>query len=568
MYIGDPMKIHAAFFICLCLCACGGGGSDTSTPNQAEIPEPTIGTDPEPLLTLETANSDQITDASRLLNQATFGATLPEIESVLAHSAEAWIDMQFDIAPSSHVAEVGKINLPESEGNIWRNHRMYAWWNIAVHGDDQLRQRVAFALSQIMVISDKSTFGNQHIAIANYYDVLVEHSFGNFRDLLEDVTLSPLMGMYLSTLGNEKPDEQRNIRPDENFAREVMQLFTIGLEELNTDGTPRLGAANEAVSTYNQDIIENYAHVFTGWHFSGTTAETWYYWWDNYDDISPMTSVDSFHASNEKTLLSDIILPANQSAVDDLQGALDSLFYHPNVGPFIGKQLIQRLVTSNPSTDYIERVALAFNDNGNGVRGDMKAVIKAILLDPEARAVPASDDEFGKIREPLIRIAHMLRVLNISAESGLIDLPYPDYFTNQAPLSAASVFNFYSPNYTTPGELSENNWVAPELEILTETYTVRMTNYFAYTALWSYSVSDPEEDQMVIDYGAEIALLLDDPDLLIEYMDRVFLAGMMSENMKAILLGMLDEMTYQIPAEKVANLMFLVLASPQFAVQK
>ena len=556
------------------LASCGGGGDSSNVSEPTPTPTPPVPT-PTPLPDPGDEEEDDEEDddehsridAARLLNQATFGATLDDINDVLQFSGEAWIDEQFQQTSTNHVALINEIDVPYSDGEIWRDHRMYAWWDAVVDGDDQLRQRVAFALSQILVISDRSIFGGEHEAVANYYDLLVEHSFGNFRDLLEAVTLSPLMGLYLSMLGNEKPDEARNIRPDENYARELMQLFSIGLVELNTDGTSKLGADNQPIPTYDQNTIENYAHVFTGWHFEGTTEETWYYWWDNFNVDDPMVSVDAFHAINEKTLLNGVIVPANQTAIEDLALALDSLFFHPNVGPFIGKQLIQKLVTSNPSPDYVARVASAFNDNGFGVRGDMKAVIKAILLDREARTIPALDSEFGKLREPLIKFAHMLRALNTSSGNGLVDIPYPDYFANQAPLSSPSVFNFFSPSYSTPSELNDNQLVAPELQIMTETYVVRATNFFAYTALWSHSIDDPDEKQLVIDYSREIDMLVV-PELLIEHINTLFLSGMMTDNLKSIFLDVLEETEGQEPSERVAYLVFLIVASPQYAVQR
>ncbi|MFC3093443.1 DUF1800 domain-containing protein [Alteromonas sediminis] len=550
------------------IAACGGGSSDSSTTPSEPAPIPTTPPPPpppppEPEPTLE----EKQRDAARLLNQATFGARLTDIETVVEIGVESWISQQFALPVTSAVDTLEMIDETKDDEELYRHHRVNAWWQSAVYAQDQLRQRVAFALSQIMVVSDRSSFGNDHYGMVTYYDVLVSGAFGNFRDLLEDVTLSPAMGMYLSMLGNEKPDTERNIRPDENYARELMQLFSIGLVELNQDGTIKRGIDNAPIPTYDQSTIEHYAHVFTGWHFAPTTEETWYRWWLNYDTESPMTPVEAYHDKAEKTLLSDVIVPANQTAQDDLAMALDSLFLHPNIGPFIGKQLIQKLVTSNPSAGYIARVAAAFDDNGLGVRGDMKAVITAILLDEEARSLDTPDESFGKLREPLIKIAHMMRALDATQEDGQIDLGYPDYFVNQAPQSAPSVFNFFSPSYSTPGELSDNNLVAPELQIMTETYVVRATNYFAYTALWSHSVEDPEPDQLVIDYTEEIAML-DSPQTLLDHLALLFLNGDMSAGMQEALLDVLAETETWKPEDRVANLVFLVLASPQYAVQK
>lgn len=215
--------------------------------------------------------------------------------------------------------------------------------------------------------------------------MLAADAFGNYRDLIEAVSISPIMGMYLSMLGNEQPDLERNIRPDENYTRELMQLFTIGLVKLNSDGTRRLNSQGQAVETYNQAIIEAHAHVFTGWNFSGATENAWYNWGRNYNSLEATRPVEAFHDKSNKQLLNGVFVPAGHSAEQDLEMALDSLFEHDNVAPFISAHLIKHLLTSNPSSAYIERVSAVFNNNRKGERGDLKAVIKAILLDEEAR---------------------------------------------------------------------------------------------------------------------------------------------------------------------------------------
>jgi uncharacterized protein (DUF1800 family) len=260
--------------------------------------------------------------------------------------------------------------------------RIDAWWKAVMQSDDQLRQRVAFALSEILVVSDlNNDLRSQPEGMVTYYDLLLTHAFGNFRDLLEAVTLSPIMGTYLSHLGNEKADDALNIRPDENYAREVMQLFTIGLDELNQDGTAKLDANGNTIATYGQAEIEGFARVFTGWTFAG--SETFKR--KSRDYVAPMQAFEEYHSQRQKTLLNGDIIPQGYSAQESLQLALDNLFNHQNVAPFISKQLIQRLITSNPTPQYVERIASVFNDNGEGVRGDLAAVVKAIYLDDEAR---------------------------------------------------------------------------------------------------------------------------------------------------------------------------------------
>ncbi len=533
--------------------------NNNATNNSSTTPVPNAPTD----------YHSQAVYAARFLNQATFGATLDDIEALAGNDVEAWIDEQVTIPMSSHLEYLEVIEPTTPEMEIWRNHRMNAWFNINVYGEDQLRQKMAYALSQIFVISDKSAFDNNHKQIANYYDMLANNAFGNFRQLLEDVTLSPLMGMYLSMRGNEKPDPARNIRPDENYAREVMQLFTIGLTELHNNGEPRLDAVGNTIPTYNQATIEAYAHVFTGWNFNGTTEQSWYRYWQNYNTFEPMTAVEAYHDKGEKRLLNGIMVPANQSAEQDLAMALDSLFMHPNVGPFIGKRLIQFFVTSNPSSAYVERVANAFNNNGSGERGDMLATIKAVLLDPEARADYAQQvSYFGKVKEPILRGIQFMRAMQAYTPSGVIEYGYPDWMFNQAPLSSPSVFNFFLPTHAPQGELAQNGLVAPEMTILTQNYIVRNTNFMAWTGLWGHYTDDEENPTELIVSLEREAEMLYDLDALIAHLDLILLAGNMPDEFSPILKEHLARNSWLNPTQMVAELVFLIGASPQFAIQQ
>ena len=568
-------RVFRIFYVFSTICvltACGGGGdTDSSAPTPAPEPTPTPTPTPTPPPTPAPEPSlwQQQVDAARLLNQATFGPQLADIERVVELGAEAWIDEQIAIPTTRQLDYIVGLEGVVPEDEFWRQHRIEAWWDASLFGEDQLRQRVAYALSQIMVISDRSNFEEDIWGIANYYDMLADNAFGNYRDLIEDVTLSPIMGMYLSMMGNEKPDPERNVRPDENYARELMQLFSIGLIELNLDGTPKIGADGQPIETYNQSIIEAYAHVFTGWNFNGTSEETWYQWWRNYEGIAPMTSVEAFHDKGEKQLLNGVIVPANQTAQKDLDMALNSLFEHPNVGPFIAKQLIQRLVTSNPSGDYVHRVASVFNDDGTGERGDLGAVVKAILLDEEARAEYAiQTTQFGKLKEPIIKATQLWRAFGATSPNDRIELGWPDYFFNQAPLSSPSVFNFYLPDYTSPGVLTEQNMVAPELQIMTETFVVRTTNFMAYSALWGHSLHrDPNDEDILVDFAREVEML-EEPSALIEHLDLLLMAGSMGESYRQILLEAHEQTENWEPADRVANLVFLIMSSPQYAVQQ
>jgi uncharacterized protein (DUF1800 family) len=366
--------------------------------------------------------------AVRFLAQATFGPSAIEIKNVTSQGYNAWIDKQFATPVSSHLTNVlAKINAnpnAQYDGTTTFN----TWWQQAVSAPDQLRQRVAFALSEIMVVSEDGVLVGNPRALSGYYDVLLKDSFGNFRTLLEDVTLSPAMGDYLNMRRNDKANVSNGTHPNENYAREVMQLFSIGLNRMWPDGTLVLNSQGDIVPTYDQNVIIGYARVFTGWNFyqtSQTNGRLPNNWNPASDYLHPMVLVPSHHELGTKQLLDNVVLPAAYNAQasptnvafdtygsQDLQAGLDAIFNNENVGPFICRQLIQRLVTSHPSREYLYRVVQKFDDNGSGVRGDMKAVIKAILLDYEARnpgmiSVPT----FGKLREPLLRVTAIARAL-------------------------------------------------------------------------------------------------------------------------------------------------------------
>ena len=546
--------------ILLFLSSCGGDSATESQP-VSQIPIPT----PEPVISLDAGQ------ASRLLGHATFGPTMIEIEAVTDIGFEAWVDAQIQRETSSHMqylqALEPTLNLPEDK-QLWHEHRMEAWLHHAITAPDQLRQRVAFALSEIFVVSDKSAFEEDTYGIANYYDLLANHAFSNYRDLLEQVTLSPIMGMYLSVLGNERPDTEKNIRPDENYAREVMQLFSIGLVELNIDGSVKT-VDGQSVPTYDQDIIKGFAHVFTGWNFAGVTEKTWYKFNKNYNSLVPMQAIDAFHDKGEKHLLNGLVVPANQVPEQDLTMALDNIFNHPNVGPFIVKQLIQKLVTSNPSTDYIQRIALVFNDNGAGIRGDLAAVIKALLLDDEALNGPINQpNRFGKIREPILAAVHLWRAFAASSPNERYQFGYPAYFFHQAPLSAPSVFNFFSPSYAPLGDIATNNLVAPELEIVTENYLTRTNNFFAYSTLWGHSGVEDIEDERIYINLAQLTPMIEDTQALIDYLNVLLFGGLLQPEEQAIFTD-----AYQATAEeninyRLSNLLFLMMSSPQYNVQR
>jgi uncharacterized protein (DUF1800 family) len=344
-------------------------------------------------------------------------------------------------------------------GQIYR-FWSYAWWQYHMSSEDALRQRVALALSELFVVSDKSLFGANSYALASYYDVLVQNAFGNYRDIMEDVTFHPSMGIYLTYLNNPKANPATNQFPDENYARELMQLFTIGTSKLNMDGSLMLDANGQPIQTYNNTDIAEFAKVFTGLSWGDRTTFNR----SAANDTSytlPMIMFNTSHEPGVKNLLNGFVVP-NRNPVDgiaDIQDAITNLFNHPNIAPFVSKFLIQRLVTSNPSPSYITRVANVFVNNGQGVRGDMKSIIKAILLDPEAKSCNSGNEvDFGALREPFIRYVQINKAFDASTISGNYrnDMDYVYRFVQQKPLTSPSVFNFFQQDYQPIGSIEHH----------------------------------------------------------------------------------------------------------------
>jgi uncharacterized protein (DUF1800 family) len=546
-----------ALSLLLSLAGCGGSSGGGGSPPPPPPPPP------PPVTSAE---------AFKLLNQGTFGATEAEAQQVISIGVEGWIDQEIAKPVSLQLPHMQALPPPQFLFQL-QPDRVDIWFRNTVNGDDQLRQRVAFALSEVMVVSQLGALGNFPYALADYYDVLSRNAFGNYRELMEAVTLHPAMGIYLSMLGNEKPNPALNIRPDENYARELMQLFTIGLVELNIDGTPALDLQNQQIPTYDQAVIEGFAKVFTGWHFAGApsfqqarpTA---------LNRTVPMQLYPDFHDTGDKLLLGGITLPSGQSGEQDLDDALDNVFNHPNVGPFLSVRLIQRLVTSNPSPSYVERVARVFNDNGFGVRGDLRAVVRAILLDPEARpTLPMELD--GKIKEPLLRLTQIWRAYGGRSNSGryqlLTGIP-PYIFLGQGPLQSPSVFNFYSPFYAPSGEIRNSNLVAPELEIATEYQNTLITNYLFYQTFSANSevAQQPTfgDDEVYIDIAEEL-LVADDANALIDMIADKLLAGSISPTLRGEINNMLALITGPDSGTlRVAEVLYLVTSSPEFAYQR
>ena len=539
--------------------ACGGGGSSPA-PAPAPAPAPSGG---------PTAD-----EAARFLTQATFGPTDAEIAKVQAIGYSAWIDEQFAMAVTPHLPYVQANFTPgPNVGNF--NFMQDSFWQQAIPAPDQLRQRVKFALSELVVVSGgDNTIAAYSDGLANYADLLGQHAFGNYRQLIEAVSTSPMMGIYLSHLGNKKADAFTGAVPDENYAREVMQLFTIGLTQLNIDGTPAL-VNGQPVETYSNADITGLARVFTGWGWAATGTSNAEFRGSLVTDpertVKPMKMYANFHETGAKAFLG-ITIPAGTSGEQSLTLALDRLFNHPNLCPFVGRQLIQRFVTSNPSAAYTGRVASACVNNGQGARGDMKAIIRAILLDAEARdASKLADMQWGKVREPALRLSNWARCFKATSASGnwtIRNLDSASFSLGQQPWRAPSVFNFFRPGYVPPNTaIATAGLVAPEFQLIGETAVAGYTNYMQSVVQSGAGIGSPRDVQP--DYSSEIALA-GDADALLDRVNRCLMYGTMDTSLRNDLRTAVNAIaiTGNGPTNRVRTAILLTMASPEYLVQK
>ena len=531
-------------------------------------------------------------EASRFLAQATLGADLNTILSTARMGIEPWIDEQLAMPHSPFTDELNAVYAeviewylvnggdPEDIGYRpgWTVFN-YTWWENHMHARDLLRQRVALALSEILVISldsDLSGFGD---ALASYYDLLLRHAFGNYEDLLYDVSLHPAMGYYLSHLNNPREVPEENIRPDQNYAREIMQLFTVGLYDLNPDGTRKTDGQGNWIPTYDQNDIVELSKVFTGLGVADVVDNEWvdepYFGLGIWAAVmtEPMIMYPEWHQPGPKTMLDGYVIPGGQSGLQDIRDAVHRLFLHPNVGPFISKQLIQRLVTSNPTPQYVQRVAAVFDNNGQGERGDLGAVVKAILLDPEARTCEALEQPaFGKLREPFVRYTHFTKAVPVEQFYGRYwNVGWGFYqATNQSPLAARTVFNFFLPDHQPIGQLADNGLVAPEFQIHNSRTSVEYINQVNDWAVWGYIMDDWERDNPYVTYNIEQFLpLARDPEVLVNRLDMLFTHGRLSERTRAIIK---DAITPIISGnyryDRVRLALYLILISPDYSILK
>jgi uncharacterized protein (DUF1800 family) len=442
------------------------------------------------------ASSDRpasLPEGARFLAQATFGPSPDTTELVFKIGYNAWMDNQFVLPATSHRAYWEASNaaavLIDPNANVGQEPVFESFWKQALTGNDQLRQRLAFALSEIFVVSMvDSNVGNQPRAVADWLDMLGQRGFGTYRELLEAVTLHPMMGTYLNMRGNQKADAGSGRVPDENYAREVMQLFSIGLVKLNLDGTPVL-VGGKPVETYTPADISGIARVFTGFSFACANTSNNCFYNGNTGGATPITDPDrwfkpmqaypQFHSAEVKSFLGVTIAPQTPAnPLASLKVALDTLADHPNTAPFISKQLIQRLVTSNPTPAYVQAVATVFNNNGAGVRGDLKAVVRTILTHPEARTPTGTA---GKVREPVLRASAYMRAFAHTSDTGrwrVGNTDNPGTLLGQTVLRSGSVFNFFRPGYVPPGtQTAAAGLVAPEMQLLNETSASGWVNY-------------------------------------------------------------------------------------------
>ena len=522
------------------------------------------------------------TQAARFLLQAQFSASDADIGAVTAGGYTNWLNGQF-AAPISlggwdWMASKGYATPDANRYYFNTNVMNFMIWNQLITAPDQVRKRLALALSELMVVSLLGIATSwKSLQVAAYWDVLNANVFGNFRTLLEAVTLNPAMGAYLNTAGNLKEDARTGRQPDENYAREVMQLFTIGLFQLNNDGSVKLDASGNRIPTYTQSDISNLARVFTGYNydFSADTTVVVNYNATNSDNVRtpnhtkrPMSNNAANHSTLASTFLG-VTIPANASAAVAMTTALDTLHNHPNVGPFFARQMIQRLVTSNPSPAYIGRVAAAFNNNGSGVRGDLTAVWRAILTDPEALSVP-TDSTAGKLREPIVRFVQYCRTIGVTTATGawsIGDLSDASTQLGQSPFQSPTVFNFFRPGYV-PGNtaLATANLVAPEFQIVSETSVAGVLNFMLN--FMTSGVSDVRPD-----YASVLAMAANTQTLL-DWLNLRFSANQISANTIGRIKTALDSMSVTatspdaLKLQLVRNAIYLVMASPEYLVQK
>jgi len=561
----------------------------------ADLIAQVIGTPPTPLVSPQ--------DASRFLEQATFGATDSDIRNVEMNGIQTWLKQQLAMAPTPAEPAVEQAvmldNAPCATTDVKCNAALFeqnnqneslvqnSFWQQSLTAPDQLRQRVKYALSQIYVISSNNTTAIQNMPRGemNYYDVLGNDAFGNFRQLLEDVTLNPMMGQFLSMQGNDKGNATTD--PDENYAREVMQLLTIGLWQLNDDGTQKLDGSGNAIPTYSNTDVQGLAAVFTGfsWNVPGdTTDDSWsnccmYTGPGMGEELLPMRSYADHHSTVAKNFLGVTIAAGSDDPDGDLKIALDTLFNHPNLPAFFSKQMIEHLVTSNPSPAYVNRVAQVFKNDGTGVRGNLQAVITAILMDPEARdtASATANPQYGKVRESLLRYTEWARAFTAQSRNGgyvLGSTEDPIYGLGEMWLRSPTVFNWFAPGYVPPNtSISAAGLVAPEMQMTNVSSVVGYINYLQ----GAVGAGATNGSDIFASYETEMGLAAT-PDQLMDRINLLLMAGQMSSSLYSTIETAVESIPIPTGGDqnainaallsRVQTAIYLTIASPDFAAQE
>ena len=527
-------------------------------------------------------------DRVRFLEQASFGPTAALDHRLRRIGLRTWLAEQFDIPyptfPYPDRAQKPTVTsdcTPTTNPSCYREHftmmPLQKWFfTEAMYGDAQLRHRITWALGQILVTSGVTVQQSSH-AIA-YHKVLSSNAFGNYRDLMHDVTLNPTMGFYLDMARSTRTN------PNENYPREILQLFSIGLYLLNTDGTLQLDTNGDPIPTYTQENINELSKVFTGWTFCNFTCPNSAAGIVNYKD--PMTLIPANHDTTAKTLLNypgaqNTVIPACTNCTTDeatriyaeasLNQAIDNIFKHPNVGPFIGKLLIQHLVTSDPSPAYVARVAAAFNDNGSGMRGDMKAVVRAILLDPEARGNIKTAPRYGKLREPVQLVTNLTRIFPARdyngegpSDGGLASSISP---LGQDPFNSPTVFNYFSPDYIIAG----TTVLAPEFEILNTGNAVKRTNLL-HTLIFEGLPANATDSfrGTSLDFSEFLPAASGDPtgNQLLDLLNTRMMHGAMAQAQRDKILTALSAVPASNPLQRIKTAVYLIAASSQYQIQR
>jgi len=557
----------------------GGGGGAARIPPTPIPPAPAPGPlPPPPQDVVPTTHAE----AARFALQAQFSVSEADITALKSSGVLAWLDARYnEPLGETGVAWLDAHGLDvinEEKRYRWRANGDYMIWNQLIAGPDQMRKRIALALSELFVVSLSAiNFLHPSYVIAAYWDVLTANAFGNFRQLLEALTLNAAMGFFLSSRGSAK-ENSAGRQPDENYAREVMQLFTIGLYQLNPDGTHKLDADNKPLDSITQEDVFNLARVFTGydWDYHSNGGTTTPVAWEEdpipskHFAINPM-SFNSYRHSNSEVNFLGTKITGTTPGQDALHIALDRLFYHDNTAPFFVRQMIQRLVTSNPSPAYVERVATVFGNNGSGVRGDLKAVWTAILTDEEARAMPTSADTlFGKLREPIVRFVQWARTAEVASDNGeykIDELTQMDTQLGQSPLRSPTVFNFFRPGYVPPNTaIATAEKQAPEFQLLNESSTAGYINFME-------SVTRNGIKDVKPAYTTLLPLAHDDAKVLY-WLNLQLTANQLSDktlyDIKQALrsYNITESSDESAKLDMLATACFLTLISPEYLVQK